>query len=108
LDCSLRHRGPVLTAFGVVFLASLGLMWLVGRDFFPNVDSGQMRLHARAPAGTRIEQTEVRFAELEREIRAAIPPSEIDTLIDNIGIPNSWTSLAQGDIPTDRKSTRLN
>ena len=61
----------MLTGFGVVFVASLGLLWLVGEDFFPNVDSGQMRLHARAPAGTRIEETEVRFAEIEREIRAA-------------------------------------
>jgi len=100
LDWSLRHRGRVLTSFGVVFIASLGLLWLVGEDFFPTVDSGQMKLHARAPAGTRIEETEVRFAAIEREIRAAIPANEIDTIIDNIGVPNSWTSLAQGDIPT--------
>jgi multidrug efflux pump subunit AcrB len=72
----------------------------VGEDFFPNVDSGQMRLHARGPAGTRIEQTEVRFAAIEREIRDIVPPEEIDTLIDNIGIPNSWPAIAQGDIPT--------
>jgi multidrug efflux pump subunit AcrB len=64
------------------------------------VDSGQIKLHARAPAGTRIEETEVRFAAIEREIRSAIPPDEIDTVIDNIGIPNSWASIAQGDIPT--------
>ena len=59
-----------------------------------------MRLHARAPAGTRIEETETRFAALERAIRSVIPPDEIDTLIDNIGIPNSWPAIAQGDIPT--------
>lgn len=100
LDWSLRHRGRVLAGFGVVFLGSLGLLWLVGEDFFPTVDSGQMRLHARGPAGTRIEETEVRFAAIEREIRAAIPANEIDTILDNIGVPNSWTSLAQGDIPT--------
>jgi multidrug efflux pump subunit AcrB len=100
LDWSLRHRGRVLVAFGTFFAASLGLAPLVGEDFFPAVDSGQMRLHARGPAGMRIEETEVRFAELEREIRAAIPPDEIETLIDNIGIPNSWPSIAQGDIPT--------
>ena len=52
------------------------------------------------PAGTRIEETELRFAVIEREIRDVIPADEIDTLIDNIGIPNSWSSLAQGDIPT--------
>jgi multidrug efflux pump subunit AcrB len=78
----------------------LGLGWLVGQDFFPSVDSGQMRLHARGPAGTRIEETERRFADIEGEIRAAIPPDEIEMLIDNIGIPNSWPTIAQGDIPT--------
>jgi multidrug efflux pump subunit AcrB len=100
LDWSLRHRAPVLGAFMAISLVSLGLTLLVGKDFFPNVDSGQMRLHARAPAGTRIEQTEVRFAELEHAIREVIPPAELATLIDNIGVPNSWTSVAQGDIPT--------
>jgi multidrug efflux pump subunit AcrB len=100
LDWSLRRRGRVLTAFMAISIASLGLAWLVGKDFFPNVDSGQMKLHARAPAGTRIEQTEVRFAAIEREIRAAIPSDEMDNIIDNIGVPNSWSSLAQGDVPT--------
>jgi multidrug efflux pump subunit AcrB len=100
LEWALSHRGRVLTVFMGISIASLGLAWLVGEDFFPNVDSGQMRLHARAPAGTRIEQTEIRFAALEREIRDVIPPAEIDMLIDNIGIPNSWPAIAQGDIPT--------
>ncbi len=100
LDWSLRHRGPVLTVFMTFSVASLGLAWLVGEDFFPNVDSGQMRLHARGPAGTRIEETEARFADLEREIRAVIPADQLEMLIDNIGIPNSWPAIAQGDIPT--------
>jgi multidrug efflux pump subunit AcrB len=100
LNWSLEHRGPVLTAFMCISIASLGLTWLVGEDFFPNVDSGQMRLHVRAPAGTRIEQTELRFSAVDRDIRNVIPSDEIDSLIDNIGIPNSWTSIAQGDIPT--------
>jgi multidrug efflux pump subunit AcrB len=100
LDWSLRHRGPVLTGFMAISIASLWLAGLVGEDFFPNVDSGQMRLHARGPAGTRIEETEARFAALEREIRAVIPANELEMLIDNIGIPNSWPAIAQGDIPT--------
>ncbi len=100
LDWSLRHRGPFLAVFSAFCILSLGLIALVGEDFFPDVDSGQMRLHARGPAGTRIEETEVRFAALEHEIRSVIPSSEIDTLIDNIGIPNSWPAIAQGDIPT--------
>ena len=82
LDWSLQHRGRVLTAFMGISIASLGLLTLIGEDFFPNVDSGQMRLHARAPAGTRIEETETRFAALEREIRAVIPAEEIGTLIE--------------------------
>ncbi|HUB31610.1 MAG TPA: efflux RND transporter permease subunit [Bryobacteraceae bacterium] len=100
LDWALRHRGRTLAAFGTFFVASLGLGMLVGEDFFPAVDSGQMRLHARGPAGTRIEETEVRFSDLEREIRSVIPPDEVDMIIDNIGIPNSWPAIAQGDIPT--------
>jgi multidrug efflux pump subunit AcrB len=100
LDVALRHRAPVLWVFIVFCVASMGLVLFIGEDFFPDVDSGQMRLHARAPAGTRIEETEARFAALEKEIRAVIPPDEIDMLIDNIGIPNSWPAIAQGDIPT--------
>src|SRR5208282_2627288 len=88
------------SAFIGVSLASLGLFMLIGEDFFPSVDAGQLRLHARGPAGTRIEETELRFAALEHEIRAVIPAGELDMLIDNIGIPNSWPAIAQGDIPT--------
>jgi multidrug efflux pump subunit AcrB len=100
LDWSLRHRAPVLAAFLVFAIGSVGLAWLIGEDFFPNVDSGQMRLEARAPAGTRLEQTEVRFAAIEREIRNVIPAAEMDTLIDNIGVVNCWACLAAGEIPT--------
>src|ERR1700752_1359929 len=100
LDWSLQHRAQVLSAFMAVSVASLGLAWLVGEDFFPDVDSGQMRLDARAPAGTRLEETEVRFAAIEHEIRDVIPTSEMDTLIDNIGVVNCWACLAQGEIPT--------
>ena len=100
LDWSLAHPGRVLAAFMGVSIASLGLVMLIGEDFFPAVDAGQMRLHARGPAGMRIEETELKFAALEREIRAVIPPDQLDMLIDNIGIPNSWPAIAQGDIPT--------
>ena len=62
LHWSLRHRGPVLAAFMAFCILSLGLASLVGEDFFPDVDSGQLRLQARVSPGTRIEQTEVRFS----------------------------------------------
>jgi multidrug efflux pump subunit AcrB len=99
LDFSLRHRAPVLLVFLIFSFGSLWLAGLVGQDFFPDVDAGQLRLHARAAAGTRLEQTEVRFADVEQEIRNSLPAGEIDTLLDNIGIPNAWGSLAQGDVP---------
>jgi multidrug efflux pump subunit AcrB len=100
LHWSLDHRIPVLAGFTIFSLGSLGLATLIGSDFFPAVDSGQMRLHAQPPAGTRIEQAEVIFADIEREIRDVIPAREIDTIIDNIGIPNSGFNLAFGDSAT--------
>ena len=100
LDWSLDHRWLVFTLFTVFSVASLGLSALVGRDFFPTINSRQMRLHARPPAGTRIEQAEMRFAAIEREIRDVIPPAEIDTIIDNIGLPGSGFNLAFGDSAT--------
>src|SRR5271170_2164658 len=100
LDWSLAHPARVLAAFMGVSIASFGIAALIGEDFFPAVDAGQMRLHARGPAGMRIEETELKFAALEREIRSVIPPDQLDMMIDNIGIPNSWPAIAQGDIPT--------
>src|SRR3954447_16238472 len=82
LEFSLRHRAIVLTGFLGFAVLSLGLLKLVGQDFFPNVDSGSLRVRAREPAGTRLEETEVRFAALEQEIRKVIPPNELEMLID--------------------------
>ena len=100
LDWALDHRALVLSGFLIVAFGSLGLVHFIGSDFFPTVDSGQIRLHARAPSGTRIEQTEVVFASMEDEIRRALPKGEIETIIDNIGIPNGGFNLAYGDSPT--------
>jgi multidrug efflux pump subunit AcrB len=100
LHWSLDHRAPILAGFGIFVAASLSLSLLVGRDFFPAVDSGQMRLHAIAPTGTRIEETEVLFSKIDEEIRHVIPPGEIDTIIDNIGIPFGGFNLAFGDVTT--------
>jgi len=97
LDWALDNRLPVLAVFAIFALGSLGLVYLVGSDFFPTVDSGQIRLHAQAPPGTRIEKTELLFAEIEKEIRAAIPSGELDTIVDNIGVPPGGFNLAFGD-----------
>jgi len=100
LEWALAHPVPILAGFAVFAIGSLWLAPLVGKDFFPTVDSGQMRLHARAPSGTRLEETEVYFAGIENEIRQTIPAGEIDTIIDNIGIPFGSTNLAFGDATT--------
>jgi multidrug efflux pump subunit AcrB len=100
LHWCLDHRAAVLVGFGLFVAGSLCLAPLVGRDFFPTVDSGGMRLHARAPAGTRLEKTEMIFADIENEIRQVVPPREIENIIDNIGIPNGGFNLAFGDSPT--------
>src|SRR5260370_2153981 len=65
LHWSLDHRGLVLTGFGIFVIGSLGLIPLVGPDFFPTVDSRQMRLHARLPLGTPLEKSELRFAAID-------------------------------------------
>src|ERR1017187_1807226 len=100
LDLALEHRKMVLCGFLFFAFGSLGLIRFIGSDFFPTVDSGQLRLHARTAAGTRIEQAEVVFGQIEDEIRRVIPASELGTIIDNIGLPNGGFNLAFGDNPT--------
>ncbi len=73
---------------------SLSLFPMVGRDFFPSVDAGLVKLHVRGPPGTRIEETERRLAGIEATIRDVIPPSEIETMIDILGTPYSGLNLS--------------
>ncbi len=87
LETALARRGRVVAVFAVLVLSGLVLLPFVGRDFFPTVDTGQFRLHVRAPAGTRIEETEQVFADVEAAIRRMIPKEEIQLVIDNIGQP---------------------
>jgi multidrug efflux pump subunit AcrB len=77
----------VFVVFGVILASGAALLPFVGRDFFPDVDTGQFRLHVRAPAGTRIEETEQVFAQVEASIRRTIPKDQIQLIIDNIGQP---------------------
>lgn len=94
LAWALANRRSVIIGFSVFALGSMSLMLLVGRDFFPAVDAGLIKLHVRGVPGTRIEETEKRFAEIEDTIRTVIPPDEIATLIDNMGIPTSGINLS--------------
>jgi len=94
LGTALQHR----PAFALVFIAIgatafLLLPWL-GRDFFPTVDAGQVRLHLRARSGTRLEETARLCDAVEAGIRQIIPPQELDSLIDNIGVPYSGINLS--------------
>jgi multidrug efflux pump subunit AcrB len=82
----------------VVVLVLGGVMFpLVGRDFFPAIDGGQIQLHVRAPAGTRIESTERNFQAVEDKIREIIPESERELVVDNIGLPARSYNLAFAD-----------
>jgi multidrug efflux pump subunit AcrB len=81
----------------VLVVVSCSLLLLLGRDFFPNVDAGQLRLHVRCPAGTRIEQTEHYFADVEAEIRKVIDPGDTKVILDDMGIPNSSINLSLSD-----------
>jgi CzcA family heavy metal efflux pump len=83
-----------------VFISGMSLFPFVGRDFFPLVDAGQFRLHVIAPSGTRVEKTEQLFSAVEAEIRNAIPPNEIELMIDNIGVAAETFNLAFGDSAT--------
>jgi multidrug efflux pump subunit AcrB len=94
LAWALSHKVATSVSFLVFVAASMALLPLIGRDFFPSVDAGLIKLHARGPAGTRIEESERRFARTEDAIRKVIPPAEIDTLLDNIGVPYSSINLS--------------
>jgi multidrug efflux pump subunit AcrB len=94
LAWALENRRTVVGAFALLVVGTLALAPLVGRDFFPTVDAGLIKLHVRGVPGTRLEETEKRFARIEKTIRGVIPAAEIETLIDNLGIPNSSINLS--------------
>ena len=97
LAFALHHRLSVLAVFVAFVAGSCALYPFVGQDFFPAVDAGQIRLHVRGYPGTRLEESERNFARVEAYIRRQIPPEQVDTIIDNIGIPNSGINMALSD-----------
>jgi len=100
LNSTLVHRKLVLILFGVLTICCVGLYPLIGTDFFPQVDAGQIRLHVRCPGGTRIEETEQKFSQVEDSIRRVIPPGEIADVLDNIGLPYNGFNMAFSDSVT--------
>jgi len=97
LEKALKHRAVVIAVFLVGYGCCYCLIPFIGRDFFPGVDGGQLRMHIIAPKGSRIEQTEMMFKQVEACIRTIIPPDEVDVITQNIGLPNNGVNLAYGD-----------
>ncbi len=94
LSHALAHPARSALVFTGLVTASFIVWPSLGSDFFPQVDTGQIKLHLRAPSGTRIERTAQLADEVESVIRQVIPAAERDTLVDNIGLPNSSINLA--------------
>ncbi len=94
LAWALKHRAFAVTAFAMFVAASLALFPMIGRDFFPSVDAGLIKLHVRGAPGTRIEETEKRIAAIQRTIRGVIPKRDLDSMIDIVGTPYSSINLS--------------
>jgi multidrug efflux pump subunit AcrB len=94
LDWCLDNSAITLGLFVLLLIVSLPMTFFIGKDFFPYVDSGQMKLHVNPPPGLRLEDSEQYFAEIEKEIRTLIPADRIDLILDNIGLPSSGINLA--------------
>jgi multidrug efflux pump subunit AcrB len=93
----LTRRIIVPIVAGAILALGIVMYLFVGRDFFPVIDGGQIQLHVRAPAGTRIEKTERIFEAVENKIREVIPASERELIVDNIGLPARLYNLAFAD-----------
>ncbi|MBS7809547.1 efflux RND transporter permease subunit [Roseococcus pinisoli] len=93
LRLAITARGATVAIFLIFAFGSLALVPFLGRNFFPDVDSGTIALHARAPSGTRLEETSALFDRIQAEIRQLIPADQIDTIADNIGLSSSGINV---------------
>ena len=100
LSTVLSKRGAFTGIFLGFCVLSCALYPFLGRDFFPSVDAGQIRLHMRVPTGTRIEETARTADEVEQAIRQLVPATELETILDNLGIPNSGINLSYSNAGT--------
>ena len=89
LHRALHARKPFLLGFMAIVLLSFALLPMLGSNFFPSVDSGQIAMHVRVPVGARIEDSAARFDRIAREVRSMIPAEELASITDNIGLPVS-------------------
>jgi multidrug efflux pump subunit AcrB len=100
LDAALANRRWFAGIFLGFCLLSCGLVFILGRDFFPSVDAGLIRLHMRLPTGTRIEETARVADEVDAAIRTIIPQRDLNTILDNLGLPNSGINLSYSNAGT--------
>jgi CzcA family heavy metal efflux pump len=100
LALAMTRRRPFVFCFLGAVAVSMLLVPFLGEDFFPSVDSGQITLHARTAAGTRIEDTTQIVAQIEREARKVIPAREVSTIIDNVGLNQSPTNMIYNNTGT--------
>ncbi|CAD6557410.1 Multidrug resistance protein MdtC [Paraburkholderia kirstenboschensis] len=100
LELALNHRRPFVSCFLGFVALSFALVPLLGRDFFPAVDAGQILMHVRAPVGVRVEKTAQIFANVEGAVRRIIPPSDLGTVVDNMGLPVSGINTAYNNTGT--------
>ncbi len=100
LHLALMHRLWFAGGFLCVVLLSLGLAPFLGQDFFPTIDAGAMKIHMRAPAGTRIEETTLLADRVEQAIRAIVPPERVASIVENIGLPTSGINISYSNSGT--------
>jgi CzcA family heavy metal efflux pump len=93
LQLALNHHRIFVTSFMAVVLLTFALIPFLGRNFFPAVDGGQILMHVRAPVGTRVEETSAHFALIQAAIKQVIPKQQIETIVDNIGMPDSGINM---------------
>jgi CzcA family heavy metal efflux pump len=93
LALALMHRPIFVAGFAVVVALSFLLVPYLGRNFFPSVDAGQILMHVRTQVGTRVEDAANQFADIQKVIRTVIPPDQIETMADNIGMPISGINM---------------
>ncbi|WP_186206397.1 efflux RND transporter permease subunit [Burkholderia gladioli] len=100
LELALAHRKPFVSVFFGFVLVSFALVPLLGQNFFPSVDAGQIVMHVRAPVGTRVERTAEILARVQQAVRGIIPPAELGTMVDNMGLSSSGINTAYNNTGT--------
>ena len=100
LSTVLAHRAAFISIFLGAAVASMLIYPFLGRNFFPEVDAGQIKLHVRGPTGMRVEDTAVLIDHVESAMREVIPPSQIQSMVDNIGLPVSSINTTYGNSGT--------